>query len=378
MKIVIATDSFKGSLDTGEAARAMREGLLRVWPQAEYDCIPVADGGEGTVRALVQGTGGSLRTRRVRGPLGEPVCAEYGILPGGGAVIEMAAAAGLPLLGERRDVLRADTFGVGELILAALADGAMDIRIGLGGSASNDGGAGCLRALGVRFLDGDGRELPPGGGALDALRAVDVSGLDARLSRVRVTLMSDVDSPLCGPRGASAVFGPQKGADEAQVAYLDGCLARYADLLEQATGRRAADIPGAGAAGGLGFGLLSALDARIVPGIEAVLDAVHFDSRVQGASLVVTGEGRIDGQSAQGKAPVGVARRAARAGVMTVAIAGSIGTDIEGLYAQGIRGLFSAVCRPMPLEEAMRNAPRLIADAAERAGRTVAGLIKFS
>lgn len=375
MKILIATDSFKGSLTTMQAANAMKTGLLRVFPQALVECIPIADGGEGTAQAMADGLQGKMVSAPVKGPLGDIVNAEYALLPDGSAVIEMAAASGLPLISDRLNVLAADTYGTGQLIKCALDAGAKRIYVGLGGSATNDGGAGCLRALGARLLDHGGGEITPGGGGLSSLASIELFTLDARLAQTEIIIMSDVDSPLCGPKGASAVFGPQKGADQDQVALLDRNLAHYADLLETACKKNIRHMPGAGAAGGLGFGLL-ALGATIQPGIDVVLNAVDFNRMLDGADLVLTGEGRIDGQSAQGKAPVGVARRSATKGVPVMAIGGSIGVGVDAVYDAGIAAVFAAVCRPMPLREAIENADPLVADAAERAGRTFLALTR--
>ena len=369
MHIVIAPDSFKGSLSALEAASAMKEGALRVFPDALVDEVPIADGGEGTVQALVAATGGTVRETRVRGPLGKPVDALWGILGDGTtAVIEMAAASGLPLLSRKeRDPLTACTYGTGELVRAALDAGATTIILGIGGSATNDGGTGFARALGVRFLDASGTELPPGGAALAHLAAIDTSGMDLRLSRITLNVACDVDNPLCGPRGASAVFGPQKGAGEDDVQLLDAALSVFAAVAAQATGKTdVAAAPGAGAAGGLGAGLLFFTGATLMPGVTLVLDAVRFADRVREAGLVLTGEGRTDFQTAFGKAPVGVAQAAKRFGKPVLCISGGLGKGAEDVYAHGIDALSSIAPGPISLEQCFEQGKALLADATER------------
>jgi glycerate kinase len=298
-RVVVAPDSFKGSLSAIDAARAMERGVLAAWPDAEVVKVPIADGGEGTVAAMVMATGGALRETTVRGPLGEPVRAPWGVLGDGEtAVIEMAAASGLPLVPEdRRDPRVTTTHGTGELIRSALDAGFRRLVVGIGGSATNDGGTGMARALGIRFLDASGRELPAGGAALASLATIDLSGVDRRLASAEILVACDVDNPLTGPRGASAVYGPQKGATPAMVRELDAALERLAVVARAATGRDVAAAPGAGAAGGLGAGLLFFTPARLVPGVELVLGAARFEDHVRGASLVLTGEGRSDAGS---------------------------------------------------------------------------------
>ena len=333
MKIVIAPDSFKGSLTARQAADAIERGVRRVIPDADIIPIPMADGGEGTVRALVDATGGRLISTHVTGPLGEPVAATYGILGDGTtAVIEMAEAAGLHLVGTTPDPLRATTRGVGELILDALGHGAERIIVGLGGSATNDGGAGMAQALGVRLLDADGRNLPGGGAALANLVRIDCTGLDSRIARTPIVLASDVTNPLTGPDGASAVFGPQKGATPAMVEQLDRALNRYAAVVRRDTGRSVDAIPGAGAAGGLGAGFLAFTDATMRSGVDLVTETVGLKERAVGADYCFTGEGRIDGQTQYGKTPMGVARavREVAPSCRVIALAGSIGEDEIG------------------------------------------------
>jgi len=357
MKIVIAPDSFKESLSAPEVAAAIARGWQRVFPEAECLLRPMADGGEGTVDALLAAVGGERRECWVRGPMGEPVRAHWGWLGEGTAVIEMAAASGLHWVPrEQRDARVASSFGTGELIAEALQAGASRIILGLGGSATNDAGAGLLQALGMRFLDDQGRELAAGGAALAALDQLDLSGLDARLLQVQIEVAADVDNPLCGARGASAVFGPQKGATPEQVAELDTALGRFARIAAATLGEDHAEYPGVGAAGGLGFAARAFLKATFRPGIELVAELSGLAEAVQGADLVITGEGRMDAQTLHGKTPVGVARVAQDAGVPVIALAGSLGEDYQALYDAGIEAAFSLAPGPLSLEQAMAAA----------------------
>lgn len=357
MKLVIAPDSFKESLSARAVAEAIAAGWARVYPDAELLLCPMADGGEGTVDALLSATDGKLQQTRVSGPLGDPVEAHWGLLPNAQAIIEMAEASGLHRVEPgRRDVLAASSHGTGELIRAALDAGVRRIVLGLGGSATNDGGAGLLAALGVRFLDREGQELPLGGAALARLSQIDLTGLDTRLAQVEVMVAADVDNPLCGPRGASAVFGPQKGASPEQVAQLDEALAHYADVMAATLGEDLRDLPGVGAAGGLGFAARAVLRAGFRPGVELVAELSGLAQAMQGADLVITGEGRLDGQSLHGKTPVGVARLARTAGVPVIALAGSLGEGYQRLYAEGIGAAFSLAPGPLSLEQAMQQA----------------------
>jgi glycerate kinase len=367
VKFLLAPNAFKGSVSAPAAARAMARGVRAVFGEAEIVELPVADGGEGTVAALVAALSGRVEERTVRGPLGDPVRASYGII-GDTAVIEMAAASGLTLT-ERRDPRAATTHGTGELIRAALETGAKRIIVGLGGSATNDGGAGMARALGIRFLDAQGRELPEGGAALAQLARIDLSGLDPRLAGAEVVAASDVDNPLTGPRGASAVFGPQKGATPEMVRELDAALAHYAEVARAATGRDVASVPGAGAAGGLGAGLLFFTPARLRPGVEIVLEAVRFEEHLKRADIVITGEGRTDFQTAMGKGPAGVARLAKKHGVPVICLSGGLGKGADDLLALGVDALASIVPEPMSLEECMARAEELIESAAARVCR---------
>lgn len=371
LRIIVAPDSFKGSLSAVEAARAMARGIRAVFPEAEVVELPIADGGEGTVEALVAATGGRLRHAAVQGPLGDPVRAAWGVLGDGRtAVIEMAAASGLTLVPEaRRDPRLASTFGTGELVKAALDGGLRRLILGLGGSATNDGGAGFARALGARFLDEAGGDLPEGGAALARLARIDLRGLDPRLAETELLVACDVDNPLCGPRGASAVYGPQKGATPEIVRELDAALEAFARVARRDTGRDAAEVPGAGAAGGLGAGLLFFTPARLRPGVEIVLEAVGFEDRVRGASLVFTGEGRTDAQTAMGKAPVGVAAAAKRQGVPVVCLSGGLGDGAEAVLAYGIDALAAVPPGPMDLDACLAGGAPLLEAAAARACR---------
>ena len=373
LRIIVAPDSFKGSLSAPEAAAAMGRGIRAVFPEAEVVEIPIADGGEGTVEALVAATGGRLRHAEVRGPLGDPVRAAWGVLGDGRtAVIEMAAASGLTLVpGGRRDPRLASTFGTGELVRAALDGGHRRIVLGLGGSATNDAGAGLARALGACFLDEAGADLPEGGAALARLTRIDLAGLDPRLAETEMLVACDVDNPLCGPRGASSTFGPQKGATPGMVRELDAALAVFARVAARDTGREVAATPGAGAAGGLGAGLLFFTPARLRPGVGIVLEAVDFEARIRGADLVFTGEGRTDAQTAMGKAPVGVAAAAKRQGAPVVCLSGGLAEGADDLLASGIDALAAVPPGPMSLEACLAGGAPLLEAAAARACRLI-------
>lgn len=365
VKIVIAPDSFKESVSAPDAAAAIARGVKAAFPGAHTVCIPMADGGEGTVEAVLAATGGKARQLAVNDALGYKVDAIWGLLEDGTAVIEMAAAAGLELIpAARRDPMRASSHGVGELMLAALNAGAKRIILGLGGSATNDAGAGMLTALGARLLDAEGRSLPPGGGALGKLASIDARGLDPRLAGIPIDIASDVDNPLCGPQGASHVFGPQKGATPEQVLALDQMLANFADVCAKHLGADHRHEPGAGAAGGLGFAAKAFLNARFRPGVEIVAELGGLAEAVEGAALVFTGEGRMDAQTLRGKTPAGVAKIAQRAGVPVVALAGSLGEGYEALHAGGISAAFSLAPGPITLQQALADAEKLLSDRA--------------
>lgn len=368
MKIVIAPDSFKGSLSSVEVVTFVEAAIRAVDKDAEIVRLPIADGGEGTVEAFRLSVGGEADTETVTGPLGQKVQASYCILPDGTAVIEMAQASGLTLLREEElDPVRATTYGTGELIRHALDRGCRQFIIGIGGSATNDGGAGMARALGARFLDRAGRELPPGGGALDRLDRIDCDGLDRRLYESRFLVASDVSNVLCGPEGATAVYGPQKGVTPQLMDKLDGALANYARVIRDQLGIDVADRPAAGAAGGLGAGLMAFCRAQVRPGIDIVLDAARFEEALEGASLVITGEGRVDGQSAQGKVPFGVATRVKRFGpIPVVALAGCIGEGAERLYDCGVDAIVPISDGSLTVKESMARAGELVKKTAEK------------
>jgi glycerate 2-kinase len=373
MKIVIAPDSFKESMTALEAAQSIKKGMKAVFPDAEYQLLPMADGGEGTVQSLVDATGGTIRERSVTGPLGETVQAFFGILGNGKtAVIEMAAASGLHLVEPaKRNPLLTTSRGTGELIRAALDEGVSHIIVGIGGSATNDGGVGMMQALGGRFLDEKGEEIGPGGGALSTISSIDLSLLDPRLDSVKLEVACDVTNPLTGPTGASAIFGPQKGATPDVVMKLDGNLAHLASIT--VGGSEVASIAGTGAAGGLGFALLAFLKAELNRGIDIVLKAVNFNDKVNDASLVITGEGRIDGQTIYGKTPIGVAKSAKVYEIPVIGIAGSLTEDSSVVYEHGIDALFSIVPGIIELNEAFSQAPQLL----ERASRNMASVLKM-
>ncbi len=381
LRILLAPDSFKGCLDAPAVCAALAEGLRRVRPDATVRAIPLADGGEGFGEALLAARGGRWQEVSVTGPLPaeQPTVSARlgwldGDLDGDTVVLEMASASGLPLVSlQGRDPLRTTSYGTGELIAAALEGGARHLLVGLGGSATNDLGAGMAQALGMRFLRADGTVIgaPLCGADLAAVAALDPSGLHPGLARCRLQLACDVDNPLLGPRGATAVFGPQKGGCPEVLARLEQDLARVVALLEAAVGRSVAAIPGAGAAGGMAAMLLALAPAELRPGIAVVLEASGFHAALAESDLVITGEGRLDGQSADGKTVSGVARAAAAAGVPVVAIGGAIGPGAEALYPLGVGALVSLVPGPMSLEEAMGRAPELLADAAERLLRLV-------
>ncbi|OMH29445.1 glycerate kinase [Motiliproteus sp. MSK22-1] len=358
MKILIAPDSFKESLAAEQVAFAIESGFREVFPNASYVCLPVADGGEGTTDSLVSATKGILHHESVTGPMGEAVKAQWGTLGRGQtAVIEMAAASGLERVAkEDRNPLLATSYGTGELIMAAMNQGIRHIIVGLGGSATNDAGAGMMQALGLKLSDAAGEELPPGGGALSRLAAIDTSALDPRLSQVKFEVACDVDNPLIGPQGASAVFGPQKGADSQMVSQLDANLAHFSDLIRQTTDLNVSQIPGAGAAGGLGAGFLAFTNAELKSGIDIVLDAVDIDSQLADTDLVITGEGRIDSQSIRGKTPVGVAKRAKLYKCPVIALAGSVEGNSGSIYEQGIDAVFSVVPGVMAIDDALQKA----------------------
>ena len=372
MHVLIAPDKFRGTLSASEAAEAMARGWRRADPPAEIRQLPVADGGDGTLDVLVDALGGRTETARVRGPLGDPVEAAFGLIPtrpGTAAVVEMARASGLALVpAARRDALRSGTHGTGELIKLALERSPTKIVVCIGGSATTDGGAGVAQALGVRLLTASGEEVPPGGAGLRDLARIDVTGLDARVRAADVVVASDVDNPLTGPAGAAATYGPQKGADPGEVRLLDEALAHAAAVIHRDLGIDIRDLPGAGAAGGLGGGLVAFLGARLRPGFEVVAEALGLPQAMELADVAVTGEGRYDAQSERGKAPAGVLRLAREARCRSVLIAGDVPQDVRP-DADVVESL-AAWASP---DEAMHNAAALVEDAAARAASTIMG-----
>lgn len=341
-KCIVISDSFKGSLSSGEICDIARACFAEVLSDCELTAIPVADGGEGTVDCFHQVCGGELVPVTVQGPFGQDMEAAYLRLDGGRAVIEMASSAGLPLVGDRRDPRITSTYGVGQQIRHAVEQGSTQILLGLGGSCTNDGGCGCAAALGVRFLDRAGQAFVPTGGTLDQIAHIDVSGARQLLQTVKLTAMCDIDNPMHGTTGASYIFGPQKGADPAMVEFLDGQLKALDAVIQRELHRAVADVPGAGAAGAFGAGILAFLDGTLCPGIEAVLDLVDFDGKLKDCDLVITGEGRFDSQSIRGKVVSGVSRRAKRQGVPVAVIAGSVAEDVESVSTDPDSGVTAA------------------------------------
>ncbi|WP_373939291.1 glycerate kinase [Vibrio kanaloae] len=383
MKIVIAPDSFKESLSAVSVAACIEKGFREIFPDADYVTLPLADGGEGTVDVLLQGLAGQKRTHQVQGPLGEQINAEWAMLeasdsnPNKTALIEIAAASGLDLLTpDQRDPLLASSFGTGLLILEAMDQGAQTIIIGLGGSATNDGGAGIVQALGGRLLDNKGHELNRGGVALSKLASIDLTGLDSRCADVELIVACDVDNPLCGENGASYIFGPQKGATPDQVLLLDTAIANFAQIAES-KGCVGGDEPvnkrtGYGAAGGAPMGLGLLFDMQMKPGIEMVLDVLQADDVLKGADLVITGEGQMDNQTLQGKTPYGIAKRASLQGIPTIGIAGSLGSEVEALYGE-MSSLFGTVRSPQPLNQVLQEADSNLT----RTARNIAATLKL-
>ena len=371
MKVVIAPQAFKGNLTAKEAAQAIARGVHQADPTIQCVLAPVADGGDGTVEVLVRATGGRIFTAQVTGPLGEEVTARWGVTGDGKtAVIEMALVSGLALVPpRRRDPRIATSYGTGQLIRHALQHGHRRIIVGLGGSATNDGGAGMAQALGARFLDSEGRDLSFGGSALARLASIDPSQMKSGLAEAEVIAATDVNNPLCGPTGASEVYGPQKGATPAVVRELDQALHVYAEVLERSLGKKVADIPGAGAAGGMGAGLMAFGNASLRTGIDLICEAMNFDRHLAGADLLITGEGRIDASTAFNKAPVGVAKRAKAKGIPTIAIAGSLGTGYHAVYEHGINSVVPLADRPMSFRESLGRTRELLCDAADRSVR---------
>lgn len=357
MKIILAPDSFKESMTAKEACEVIERGMKKIIPDLECISVPMADGGEGTTQSLVDATGGEFYTQRVLGPLGESVEARFGILGDGKtAILEMAAASGLELVPkEKRDATVTTTYGTGELIRAALDKNVETILIGIGGSATNDGGAGMIQALGGKLLDSCGKEIGFGGGQLSNLSKIDLSNLDKRLEKTKIIVACDVQNPLTGVSGASHIFGKQKGANEEQRELLDKNLKHYAEIIRKDVGKDVENIPGAGAAGGLGAGLMAFLSAELKKGIEIVIEYSKLEEKMQGADLVITGEGSIDAQTRFGKTPYGVAMTAKKYDIPVIALAGNVGKDIDVLYEYGFTAIFSILPRVESLEKAISN-----------------------
>ena len=361
-KCVLMPDSFKGTMSSMEICAIMKEKVLHFFPGCSVVEIPVADGGEGTVDCFLSAVGGEKVTVTVKGPFLEDMEAFYGVIDNGEtAIVEMAACAGLPLVENCKDPKRASTYGVGQLILHAIGRGCKKIIVGLGGSCTNDGGVGMAAALGVKFFGQDGKTFIPAGGTIEQVARMDVSACLSQIAGVEIVGMCDVNNPLCGESGASAVFGPQKGATPEDVAELDRNLAHLARLMKETRGIEVQDIPGAGAAGGLGAGLVGFLDSRLQKGIDIVLDTVHFEQLLQGADVVFTGEGKIDSQSLRGKVVAGVAARAQQSGVPVVAVVGDIGDGVEPIFENGVNAIVSINSVAVPFEKARLRSKRDLA-----------------
>ena len=369
-KYVLIPDSFKGTLSSEDICRIASEEILRLEPEAEICAIPVADGGEGTVDAFLAAVGGTRAEVPCTGPCGQEVMGFYGLLPDGTAVVEMAAAAGLPLAGACRDPEKTTTYGVGQLMAHALSRGAKRLVLGLGGSATNDGGCGAAAALGAEFLDAEGRAFVPTGGTLTQIAHIRMEGLRETLAGAEVTVMCDIDNPLCGPAGAAAVFGPQKGADAAMVARMDAGLRHLAETLEKNVGMEVLTLAGGGSAGGFGAGAAAFFGGQLRMGIDVVLDLTDFDRKCRGASLVITGEGHLDSQSLRGKTVVGVARRARALGVPAAALVGGCETALDAVYAEGVSGVF-------PIHPALCTWPQAAVRTEEDLRFTMGNLLRF-
>jgi glycerate kinase len=373
MKILVAPDSFKGSLTAMEAAKNIKKGINSYDSKIDVDLLPMADGGEGTVQSLVDATKGKIIEKEVTGPLGNKVKAFYGLLGDGEtAVIEMAAASGLPLVPDgEKNPLKTTTYGTGELIASALDAGAQKIIIGIGGSATNDAGVGMAQALGAEILDKNGEQIDFGGGSLSQIEQIKLENIDSRIKSVEISAACDVDNPLFGKDGAAYVYAPQKGADPEMVKMLDQNLRHFNQIVIKELNKDTNKIPGAGAAGGLGAGLVAFLDAELKPGVDIVLDIINFESRLKDVDLVITGEGMLDGQSIYGKTPVGVSRCAAKKDIPVIAIAGTLGEGVEKVLDYGINSYFSIIDRPAELEEIIEESPELLANLSEQIIRTI-------
>ncbi len=340
-KFILIPDSFKGTMSSEQICSIMEKAILKHYPDAQVISLPVADGGEGSVDSFLTAMGGDKIELEVTGPFFEKMEGFYGIVDGDTAVVEMAACAGLPLVGDNRNPATTTTFGVGELILDAAKKGCKKIVVGLGGSATNDGGVGAAAAIGVKFFDENGKEFVPTGGTLSNIKSIDMSGRSALLNGVEIITMCDIDNPLLGEHGAAHVFGPQKGADEKMVLFLDEQLKHLSEVIEKDLKKSVADIPGSGAAGGMGAGMVAFFDSKLEMGIEVVLDTVGFDELLEGTDMVFSGEGKIDFQSLRGKVVIGIAKRTKQHNVLLVAVVGDIGDSLEGAYEMGVSGIFS-------------------------------------
>tara|TARA_B100001123_G_scaffold177046_1_gene202979 strand:- start:435 stop:1604 length:1170 start_codon:yes stop_codon:yes gene_type:complete len=373
MKIVIAPDSYKGSIYAPDAAKAMAEGVLRVLPNADIDIVPIADGGDGTLETLVEISSGQIETLEVTGPLGNPIHAEWGAMGDKTtAVIEMARTSGLALVPtDQRNPLIATTFGLGEIISKALDSGFRNFIIGIGGSATNDAGAGMAQALGIKLLDSYGNNIEFGGAELLKLHSIDFSNVDPRIQESSFEVACDVNNPLTGPNGASAVYGPQKGANQKMISLLDKALLNFAKIVVRDLGKNIKDVPGSGAAGGLGGGIMAFLGGNLRPGVDIILDKVNLNNHLEGADLIVTGEGCMDFQTVFNKAPIGVANMARPLGIPVIGISGSLGERFTDVHDHGISAAHSITNRPMTLEDASQNAAALISDATEQAIRLI-------
>jgi glycerate kinase len=372
MKVLIAMDSFKGTLKSLEAAAFVEKGIRRAYPLADVEKVAVADGGEGTTASIVENLNGEYIDVTVSGPMNHPTRARYGIIHNNTAVIEMAEASGLHLVPEnQRNPFAASTYGTGELIRDALKRNCRKIIMGIGGSATNDGGMGMAAALGVQFLNSEGNLLEGNGGSLDKIAAIKTAKINPAVKKAEFLVACDVTNPLCGKTGASFVFGPQKGAGPQDIQLLDNGLKRYANIIKADLGIDIADIPGAGAGGGLGAGLMAFCGAALKRGIDIVLDIINFEDKIRVADIIITGEGKVDGQTAYGKAPVGIAARAKKFGKPVFAITGFCGDGANLVYQHGIDAVLSAVTRPASLEEIIADSPQLIEEAAERLFRII-------
>jgi len=373
VKIVIAPQAFKGSLSALNVANAVQKGVRRIFPDAQILACPVADGGDGTLETLVESSGGKIMETNVADPTGKPIVAQWGAMGDGNtAVIEMARTSGLALLTlEERDPLNATTYGLGEIIVSALNKGFRKFIVGIGGSATNDAGAGMAQALGIKLMDREGRNLVFGGAALQNLSVIDTSSIDQRVLESNFQIACDVNNPLTGPEGASAVYGPQKGATEENVRQLDSALGVFAEVAKRDLGKDISNLEGAGAAGGLGAGMVAFVEGHLRAGVDIVLDTVNLAEKLESADLVITGEGSIDFQTVYNKAPIGVARMAKARGIPTIGISGMLGKNYQIVHNHGIDAALSIANGPISLEESLQNAPSLISEAVEESLRLI-------